>query len=103
MFNLFQLSSIIGPSALIISCTEDLRQILHSVAAIHATRGFNVGEVMDSTLRQRLPPVFNQFVSVENLHDSILTADDYSQKATNERCAEILKVVNESKRLFWYN
>ncbi|KAI6230095.1 hypothetical protein M3Y99_01100200 [Aphelenchoides fujianensis] len=85
----------IGPQALLISTTEDLRQVLHPLAALHATRHFNVGETMDSTLRQRLPPVFSQFVSVDTLPDSRFGADAFAQMNTADRCRAVLEVLNE--------
>ncbi|KAI6192757.1 hypothetical protein M3Y94_01317600 [Aphelenchoides besseyi] len=90
-----QIAHRIGPQALLIATTEDLRQVLHPIAALHATRHCNVGETMDSTLRQRLPPVFNQFVSVDTLPDNRHGAEHYAQMSTVDRCRAVLDIVNE--------
>jgi hypothetical protein len=73
-----------------------MRQILHPVAALHATRHCSVGEVMDSMIRQRLPPVFSQYVSVDTLTDSHLGPEQYTQLSTVDRCRAILTLINES-------
>lgn len=52
---------------------------------------------MDSTLRQRLPPVFSQYVSVDTLQESRLTSEHYAQMSTVDRCRAIMGVVNESE------
>ncbi|CAD5206818.1 unnamed protein product [Bursaphelenchus okinawaensis] len=79
----------LGPQALIVCCTEDIRQVLHPVAAMHATKNYNVGEVMDTTLRQRLPLVFNQYVSLESIVDS----EDMATKSVTDRCNSIKDVI----------
>lgn len=80
---------------MLISTTEDLRQVLHPVAALYVTRHCNVGEVMDSTLKQRLPGVFSQYVSVDTLTDN-MGPEQYSQLSTVDRCRAILALINES-------
>lgn len=56
---------------------------------------------MDSTLRQRLPPVFSQYVSVDTLQESRLTSEHYAQMSTVDRCRAIMGVVNESEFFEW--
>uniref|UniRef100_A0A1I7RYA8 RRM domain-containing protein n=2 Tax=Bursaphelenchus xylophilus TaxID=6326 RepID=A0A1I7RYA8_BURXY len=89
--DLQKITNDLGPHAILVCCTEDIRQVLHPIAAIQATKNYNVGEVMDSTLRQRLPAVFNQFVNLETLTD----VDELGLKNVTERCKIIHKIIQE--------
>ncbi|KAH7700084.1 hypothetical protein AAVH_32800, partial [Aphelenchoides avenae] len=91
--DLHEIAARIGPNAILVATTEDVRQTLHPSAASHISRRDDSGVDHCSTMRLRLPHVFYKYVAADVLVPALSLPSARDALPASERVRAIARTV----------